>query len=78
MDHHLAETRAAMIKEVYDRGYSNGAIDILAYVRRSDERLREELEKRNPFKWLGDFLKKKFGKGNSPETVIPDHQGNKQ
>ena len=76
MDHHLTETRSAMLKGAYGKGYLQGLKDMTTYLNRSHERHREELEEGNPFKWLGDFLKKKFSKGASPETVIPDHQGN--
>ena len=76
MDHHLAETRAAMIREAHSRGHLEGMQFMITYLNRSHERRMKELEKGNPFKWLGDFLKKKFNKGSSPETVIPDPSGN--
>lgn len=72
MDHHLAETRSVMLRESYNKGYVQGGKDILAYMRLSDERHIKELEEGNPFKWLGDFLKKKFSRKSSPETVIPN------
>lgn len=75
MDHHLAETRSAMLKEAYSKGYIAGFKDMVEYMRHSNEQHIKELEKGNPFKWVGDFLRRKFNKGNSPETVAPDHQG---
>lgn len=65
MDHHAAETHSAALKQAYSRGYIVGIKDMIAYMKLPDERYTKELEEGNPFKWLGDFLKKKFGKGNS-------------